>query len=153
MSEERKTQHAAPTSSASAGQDPALLNQGQAGSSGTGSGTASGTAAASTAEIRSEDGAGTSSDAALQKAPEPAASGVYFFPDRVVTEDEARKLLASKSKTEQAEVVSRLLTYAEYDEIWTWTDRETVRELFDQLDMPDRLRAAWARNLGLEAKA
>ena len=62
-------------------------------------------------------------------------------------------MLASESLDERAEVVSRLLTYAEYDEIWTWTDRDTVRELFDRLDLPDRLRAAWARNLGLVAQS
>ena len=77
------------------------------------------------------------------------AAGVYFFPGEYVTATEARRLLASDVPADRARVVSRLLTYAEYAEIWTWVDRETVRELWNELSLPERLRAAWARNLGL----
>ncbi|MDA8018022.1 MAG: hypothetical protein MPN21_11295 [Thermoanaerobaculia bacterium] len=82
----------------------------------------------------------------------PAPSGVSFFPDRVVTEEEARRLLASDSEEGRIAVISHLLTYAEWDEIWRWVDRETVRELFDKLDLPPRLRVAWARNLRLTTR-
>lgn len=94
---------------------------------------------------------GTSDD--VGQTSRPAPSGVYFYPDRVVSESEVRRMLASGTRSERAEAVSRLLTYAEYDEIWSWVDRDAVRDLFDDLDLPERLRSAWARNLGLVARS
>ena len=78
------------------------------------------------------------------------AAALYFFPDRPVTETEARRMLAGDSPVERAEVVSHLLRYAEWDDIWTYVSRREVREIFPQLDLPDSLRAAWARILKIE---
>lgn len=80
------------------------------------------------------------------------ASGVeslYFFPDRPVSEQEARRMLAGEPE-DRATVVSHLLRYAEWDDIWTYVSRDEVREIFASLDLPDSLRAAWARMLKIE---
>jgi hypothetical protein len=74
---------------------------------------------------------------------------LYFFPDRPVSEEEARRLLAGDSE-ERALVVSHLLRYAEWDDIWSYVSRDEVREIFAALDLPDSLRAAWARILKIE---
>lgn len=74
---------------------------------------------------------------------------LYFFPDRPVTEDEARRMLAG-SPEERAQVVSHLLRYAEWDDIWRYVSRDEVREIFPTLDLPDSLRVAWARMLKIE---
>ncbi len=75
---------------------------------------------------------------------------VYFFPERDVTEDEVRRMLLSKLPGEREEVVSHLLRYAEWDDIWRYVSRDEVRSIFDRLDLPDSLRKAWARMLKIE---
>jgi hypothetical protein len=65
---------------------------------------------------------------------------LYFFPDRP---------LAGEPE-ERAMVISRLLRYAEWDDIWSYVSRDEVREIFAALDLPDSLRAAWARMLKIE---
>lgn len=74
---------------------------------------------------------------------------LYFFPDRPVSEIEARGMLAGTPE-ERAVVISRLLRYAEWDDIWSYVSRDEVREIFAALDLPDSLRAAWARMLKIE---
>ncbi len=75
---------------------------------------------------------------------------LYFFPDRPVSEARARLMLAG-SVEERAEVISHLLRYAEWDDIWSYVSREEVREIFTTLDLPESLRAAWGRMLKVEA--
>jgi hypothetical protein len=76
---------------------------------------------------------------------------LYFFPDQNVTEDEARRLLRQGSATERAWVISHLLRYAQWDDIWNYVSRDEVREVFPTLDLPENLRQAWARMLKVEA--
>ena len=164
MSDERKTQdHTAARSPTEAASKPAdsrskestarsdRRGDVQTGDVQTATAAAERTSAPQAAENSHQDSPQRDAERDLTKAPAktPTEPGVYFFPDRVVTESEARRMLASDSEEDRVAVISRLLTYAEYDVIWAWTDRDTVRELFDQLDLPERLRAAWARNLGL----
>ena len=52
---------------------------------------------------------------------------------------------------QRAWVVSHLLRYAQWDDIWTYVSREEVREIFADLDLPENLRLAWARMLKIEA--
>lgn len=75
---------------------------------------------------------------------------LYFFPDQTVTEEEARRLLRQGSAAERAWVVSHLLRYAQWDDIWLYVSREEVREIFPTLDLPVSLRQAWARMLKVE---
>jgi len=75
---------------------------------------------------------------------------VYFFPDRPVSEDEVRRALGSGTIEEKADVISHLLRYADWDDIWRYVSREEVRDIFSILELPDSLRAAWARMLKIE---
>ncbi|MEZ5333193.1 MAG: hypothetical protein R2991_14360 [Thermoanaerobaculia bacterium] len=75
---------------------------------------------------------------------------LYFFPDREVTASELEAILAEGGEDERAEAVSCLLRYAEWGHIWRFVSREEVREIFPELDLPERLRQAWARMLGIE---
>jgi len=74
-------------------------------------------------------------------------SSLYFFPDRPVSEAEARRMLLEGSVEEKADVISHLLRYADWEDIWTYVSRDEVRDIFPTLDLPDSLRAAWARML------
>ena len=76
---------------------------------------------------------------------------LYFFPDQRVTADEVRQMLRQGSAGQRAWVVSHLLRYAQWDDIWTYVSREEVKEVFGDLDLPENLRQAWARMLKIEA--
>ncbi len=89
---------------------------------------------------------------ASSRTPTPSSDEfLYFFPDRSVTEAEARTMLSDGSSDDKAWVVSHLLRYAQWDDIWTYVDRDEVRSMFEGLELPDKLRAAWARMLKIEA--
>ncbi len=76
---------------------------------------------------------------------------LYFFPDQPVTAEEVRRILRQGSAEQRAWVISHLLRYAQWDDIWTYTSREEVKEIFNDLDLPENLRNAWARMLKIEA--
>jgi hypothetical protein len=78
-----------------------------------------------------------------------ASDPLYFFPDRSITDAELRDILAGRDRGERAWAISCLLRYAQWDDIWTYVSREEVREVFHELDLPESLRAAWARSLKL----
>ncbi len=83
--------------------------------------------------------------------PDTSESRLYFFPDESIDETRARALLAHGTPKERAWVVSHLLRYAQWDDIWDYIEREEVCEIFDSIDLPDSLRSAWARMLKIEA--
>ena len=76
---------------------------------------------------------------------------LYFFPDQQVSESRVRSILRRGSLEERAWVISHLLRYAQWDDIWTYVSRQEVREIFPQLELPENLQAAWARMLKIEA--
>ena len=75
---------------------------------------------------------------------------LYFFPDQPVSAEELRLLLRDGSPDRQAWAISHLLRYADWEDIWSFTTREQVRDHFADLDLPASLRAAWARMLKVE---
>lgn len=80
-----------------------------------------------------------------------AADSLYFFPGQKVAAEEVRHLLRQGTIEQRAWVVSHLLRYAQWDDIWTYVSREEVREIFPALELPENLRSAWARMLKIEA--
>lgn len=76
---------------------------------------------------------------------------LYFFPDQKVTEQEVRHLLLQGTREQRAWVISHLLRYAQWDDIWIYVSRDEVKEIFPVLDLPENLRQAWARMLKIEA--
>ncbi len=94
----------------------------------------------------SESGPG--SDTAADRDPNES---LYFFPDQKVSESRVRSILQHGSLEERAWVISHLLRFAQWDDIWTYVSREEAREIFPQLEMPENLQSAWARMLKIEA--
>lgn len=76
---------------------------------------------------------------------------LYFFPECDVTRAELEEILREGSESRRAWVISHLLRYAQWDDIWLYVSREEVRSIFSSLDLPDSLRQAWARILKIEA--
>jgi len=84
--------------------------------------------------------------------PDQVHSGtLYFFPETAVDETELRAILENGPLEKRAWVISHLLRYAQWEDIWTYVSREEVREIFTELDLTPSLRAAWARMLKIGA--
>lgn len=81
---------------------------------------------------------------------EREAEHLYFFPDSEVTSRDLQRILEGGSREDRAWAISHLLRYAEWEDIWSYVSRDEVREIFDELDLPASLRAAWARMLKIE---
>ncbi len=84
----------------------------------------------------------------------PAASArVALLLSRPADDRGAAPRASSQDGTarERAWAISHLLRYAQWDDIWTYVSRDEVREIFAELDLPENLRAAWARMLKVEA--
>lgn len=79
-----------------------------------------------------------------------ASDPLYFFPDQEVTADELREILSQGARERRAWAISHLLRYAQWDDIWTYVDRDEVREIFPDLDLPENLQTAWGRMLKVE---
>jgi hypothetical protein len=75
---------------------------------------------------------------------------LYFFPEEEVSEGELREILAQGPPAKRAWAISHLLRYAQWEDIWTYVDRDEVREVFPELELPENLRAAWGRMLKVE---
>ncbi|MEL7062077.1 MAG: hypothetical protein AAGN46_18765, partial [Acidobacteriota bacterium] len=79
-----------------------------------------------------------------------APLGEGIDPANLVAE-RARVLIAKGDEAERARVVSHLLAFAPWEELWATVDRAEVARLFPHHDLPLSLRARWATYLGLDA--
>lgn len=75
---------------------------------------------------------------------------VYFFPDREITVDQVRQLLERGTESDRVWVISHLLRYAQWDDIWHYVTREQVKDVLPALDLSDSLRQKWAKMLKVE---
>lgn len=78
-------------------------------------------------------------------------STLYFFPEDAISESELRRILAEGPPARRAWALSHLLRFAQWDDIWQYVSREELRQEFDTIDLPENLRAAWARMLKVDA--
>ena len=80
-----------------------------------------------------------------------SGTNLYFFPEDEITDEALRAVLAGTDAERRAWAISHLLRYAEWDDIWSYISRDEAREVFSELDLPENLRQAWARMLGIKA--
>ena len=57
----------------------------------------------------------------------------YFFWDYDVTESDVKRIVRAGTQEEQAWVVSRILAYAKWDDIWRYLTPEDIRRNLDRL--------------------
>ncbi len=81
---------------------------------------------------------------------EEESQPLYFFPDRSVSANELKRILADGDREERLWAISNMLRYAQWDDIWLYVSRDEVREVFPALDLPEKLRQALARMLKVE---
>lgn len=75
---------------------------------------------------------------------------LYYFPDRTLTATELGDLLHGPDLKARSWAISQLLRYAQWDDIWIFLSRDEVREALLDLELPEKLKAAWARMLKVE---
>jgi hypothetical protein len=75
---------------------------------------------------------------------------LYFFPDQKVTAEELRQTLRQGTSDQRCWVISHLLRFAQWDDIWAYVSRDEVKEVFAAVELPENLRHAWARMLKIE---
>lgn len=69
----------------------------------------------------------------------------YFFWDYDITEEEIRDILRGNNEVERAWVITRILEYARWEDIWRYLTLDDVRENFERLSFRwDRDRELWA---------
>lgn len=76
---------------------------------------------------------------------------VYFFWDYDLDEDEVRAILRGDNETEKIWVMSRILQYALWDDIWRYLKLDDVEKYFDRIywRTPYWIKAARAFRLTL----
>ncbi len=86
---------------------------------------------------------------------EPVAESklLPYLPGQSMSDEALRLVLSDGELEEQIQIVSHLLAYAPWDDIWDFVERDQVRALFDRLELPPSLRRAWARNLDIDLAA
>ena len=69
----------------------------------------------------------------------------YFFWDYDITEEEIHDILRGDNEVERAWVITRILEYARWQDIWRHLALvDDVRENFEQLGLEPYLRDLWA---------
>ena len=81
---------------------------------------------------------------------EEKSQPLYFFPDRSVSPQELKQILEEGTQKERLWAISNMLRYAQWDDIWLYVSRDEVRDVFPDLDLPDKMRQVLARMLKVE---
>ncbi|MEM9294095.1 MAG: hypothetical protein AAGD01_20630 [Acidobacteriota bacterium] len=92
----------------------------------------------------------TPDTAAEQHIEEREPAPLYFFPEDSVSDKELREILAGDDQERRLWALSHLLRFAQWEDIWQYVSREEVREHLPNIEMTEKLRAAYARMLGIE---
>jgi hypothetical protein len=69
----------------------------------------------------------------------------YFFWDYDLTEEQVRGILRSGDETEKAWVITRILEYARWEDIWRYLTVDDIRQNFERLRFRwPQVRDLWA---------
>ncbi len=73
----------------------------------------------------------------------------YFFWDYDISEEGIREILRGDNEVEKAWVITRILEYARWEDIWRYLTLGDVRENFQRLDLKPYIRNLWTYALGV----
>jgi hypothetical protein len=69
----------------------------------------------------------------------------YFFWDYNITEEQIREILHGNNEVEKAWIITRILEYARWEDIWRYLTVDDVKENFDRLNFRwPHVRELWA---------
>ena len=72
---------------------------------------------------------------------------LHFLPDDCLTEDGLRAALDTGSASERLRLLSHIVTYAPWDDIWTYVEPDELLSLLPELELPVSMAEAWRRYL------
>jgi len=70
---------------------------------------------------------------------------LYFFWDYDITEEEVREILRGDDEPRKVWVMSRILEYARFDDVWCYVTPSDLRQYFERLHLRPQVREVWAR--------
>jgi hypothetical protein len=70
---------------------------------------------------------------------------LYFFWDYDITEEEVREILRGDDEPRKVWVMSRILEYARFDDVWRYVTPSDLRQYFERLHLRPQVREVWAR--------
>ena len=73
----------------------------------------------------------------------------YFFWDYDISEEDIRRILRGDNEVEKAWVITRILEYARWEDIWRYLTLADVRENFQRLGLKPYIRNLWTYALGV----
>jgi hypothetical protein len=76
---------------------------------------------------------------------ERARQHLYFFWDYDITEEEVREILRGDDEPRKVWVMSRILEYARFDDVWRYITPPDLRQYFQRLHLRPQVREVWAR--------
>jgi hypothetical protein len=68
----------------------------------------------------------------------------YFMWDYDLTEEDVHRILRGDNEVEKAWLITRILEYAKWEDIWRYLTVDDVRENFERLRMKPYQRDLWA---------
>jgi hypothetical protein len=78
-----------------------------------------------------------------------SAQRPYFFWDYDISEEDIRRILRGDNEVEKAWVITRILEYARWEDIWRYLTLADVRENFQRLGLKPYIRDLWTYALGV----
>ncbi|MDH7487400.1 MAG: hypothetical protein QHJ81_14145 [Anaerolineae bacterium] len=73
-----------------------------------------------------------------------SAKRPYFFWDYDITEEEIRRILRGDNEVGKAWVITRILEYARWEDIWRYLTLDDIRKNFQQLGLKPYFRDLWS---------
>ncbi len=70
-----------------------------------------------------------------------------FLPGQETSEVTARQILKSGDPEVRRALIAELISYAPWEEIWSYISRDELRDVLPKLDLPPSIAEAWRRYL------
>lgn len=67
----------------------------------------------------------------------------YFLWDYDLTDKKIRDILDGKNEVEKIWIISRILTYARFEDVWKYLSIKDVVSIFPKLRLPTKTKDAW----------
>lgn len=74
---------------------------------------------------------------------------LYFLWDYDLNKKQVRNILRGKNDTDKSWLIARILTHAQFKDIWQYLKVKDIVKTFPKLRLPVNIREAWQRALAV----
>ncbi len=67
----------------------------------------------------------------------------YFLWDYDLSEEQVKSILHGQNETEKLWLIGRILTHAEFKDVWKYLRIEDILKVFTKLRLPARVKKSW----------